>query len=77
MNLAKVCISHHYIVDLDNADMVEEAKNALYEDIMNSVKYNELFSHIDVITQEDSNKWADTDIPEFLNGRDRDWDAAT
>jgi len=67
MNLAKVCVSHHYIVDLDNADMVEEAKNALYEDIMNSVKYNELFSCIDVITKEDSKEWADTDIPEFLS----------
>jgi hypothetical protein len=49
MRLGRVCITHSYVVDLDNADMVQAAQDALYEDIMSAVKYDELGVNIKTI----------------------------
>jgi hypothetical protein len=63
MRLGRVHIGAGYIVDLDNPDMVDEAKECLYEDIMNAVKYDELDSYVDVMEDPTVNEG---DIPEFL-----------
>jgi len=61
--LGRVCVETGYVVDLDNPDMVQEAKDCLYEDIMNAVKYDEVSAWIHIIP--DPNASAG-DIPEFL-----------
>ena len=43
--------------------MTEHAKTCLYEDIMNLVKYNELYEAISVVSAPDGKE---EDIPEFL-----------
>lgn len=68
MKLGKVKIELEYIVDLDNQDMVDQAKNALYEDLMNAAKYEELFDMIEVTDEDKTLK--ETDIPEFLREED-------
>jgi hypothetical protein len=52
-----------YVVDLDNQDMVEEAKQCLYEDMCNAVKYEEMAANIEVCSDK---KLKESDIPEFL-----------
>ena len=42
----KFCIS--YVVDLDNQDMVSEAMQCVFEDVMNAVKYDEVAANIKV-----------------------------
>lgn len=64
MKLGKVKIELEYVVDLDNEDMVNNAKNCMYEDIMNIVKYEELFDMIEVTDEDKTLK--EEDIPEFL-----------
>lgn len=64
MKLGKVKIELEYVVDLDNEDMVNDAKNYMYEDIMNIVKYEELFDIIEVTDEDKTLK--EEDIPEFL-----------
>ena len=71
MKLGKVKFETEYVVDLDNEDMIDEAKNALYEDLMNVYKYNELYNHIEVTEQDETLK--ESDIPEFLLENDEDW----
>jgi len=61
--LGRIMIAHHYVVDLNNELMIQEAKNALFEDLMNAVKYDELGDWID--TQEDPNA-REEEIAEFL-----------
>jgi len=68
MRLAKVKIEFQYVVDMDNDDMVNQAKNALYEDLMSAVKYNELFDYIHVTDEDKTLKLED--IPEFLTEED-------
>lgn len=63
MKLGRVQISHSYIVDLDNKEMVSEAKDCLYEDLMNSVKYDTLYGEIEAVKAPDADEG---DIPEFL-----------
>lgn len=63
MRLGKVCITHHYVVDLDNEEMVDGAKLELYEDIKNGFEY----SWMDIV--EDSSL-SESDIPEFLKNTD-------
>lgn len=70
MKLGKVKIELEYIVDLDNQDMVDQAKNALYEDLMNAAKYEELFDMIEVTDEDKTLK--ETDIPEFLREEDEE-----
>jgi hypothetical protein len=47
----------------DDESMQEHAKQCLYEDIMNLVKYDELY---DAITLVDAPEAREEDIPEFL-----------
>jgi hypothetical protein len=70
MKLGKVKIELEYIVDLDNQDMVDQAKNALYEDLMNAAKYEELFDMIEITDEDKTLK--ETDIPEFLREEDEE-----
>ena len=63
MRLGKVCIKIEYVVDLDNEDMVEEAKACLFEDVMNAVKYDEIDSNINVVEDQ---SLTENDIPDFL-----------
>lgn len=63
MRLGRVCVSHSYVVDLDDKDMVQEAKDCLYEDLMNSYKYDEVWNNISVKADKKAKK---SDIPEFL-----------
>jgi len=69
MRLGKVQIGHSYVVDLDDKDMVDHAKDALYEDLMNAVKYDELPSNIEAVNAPDA---SEGDIPDFLTERDDD-----
>lgn len=73
MRLGRVAINTGYIVDLDNEEMVQHAKDSLYEDIYNAiVKSNEIFNYI-VIEQNMDAK--EEDIPSFLlDEDDEDWE---
>jgi len=70
MRLGRVQISHSYVVNLDNEDMVEHARDALYEDLMNAVKFDELHSNIEVVEDPDA---TETEIPDFLTENIEDW----
>lgn len=61
--LGRVYIDFGYIVDLDNKEMVDDARTCLIEDLMNAFKYNELEQYIDVEEAPDASEDA---IPEFL-----------
>lgn len=63
MRLGKVHLPHHYVVDLDNATMVDKAWNALYEDISQASIQNNLHEYIESI--EDSSL-SENDIVDFL-----------
>jgi hypothetical protein len=63
MRLGKVTIGHSYVVDLDNQEMVDEAKDCLAEDMMNAVKYNEIGANLHVDPAPDADPG---DIPDFL-----------
>ncbi len=69
MRLGRVEISLGYTVDLDNQDMVDEARECLYEDLMNAYKYNEIGENITVAADK---KAKASDIPEFLLGEDNE-----
>jgi len=68
MKLGRVGIKLSYVVDLENADMVSEAIECVYEDMMNAIKYDELGSRIGVI--EENTPISEEDIPEFLKGEE-------
>jgi hypothetical protein len=63
MKIGKVHLSMEYIVDLDNPEMVDEAKQCLYEDLMALYKYDELFGHIETAPAPEA---TEDDIPAFL-----------
>lgn len=65
MRLGRVVFNmgYGYVVNLDNEEMVQHAKDCMYEDVMSMVKYNDLASAIDTV--EDSNVKEDQ-IPDFL-----------
>jgi hypothetical protein len=69
MRLGRVVI-HGYTVDLDNEEMVEHAKTALYEDIMNAVKFNEVGNYIYIEKERPVLKAED--IPEFLKDEEEE-----
>lgn len=71
MRLGKVKLTAEYVVNLDDEYMVEEAKTALYEDIMNFVKYDELQNHFDVVEDPTSKE---DDIADFLQVNTDDYD---
>lgn len=68
MRLGKVVIDIGYVVNLDNEEMVEEAKDCLYEDVMNAVKFNEVSSWIKI--QKNDGTLKKEDIPSFLSGEE-------
>ena len=61
--LGRVYFNLSYVVDMDDQEMVEQAKEAIYEDIMSALKYNEIDSYIDLKLDK---KAKVKDIPEFL-----------
>ena len=63
MKLGKVYIGHGYVVDLDNKEMVEHARDALYEDMISAYNNRELALMIKEDISEDA---SESDIPDFL-----------
>jgi hypothetical protein len=63
MKLGRICVDLNYIVDMDNEEMVRHATEALYEDLMQGIKYGDIANWIRV--SEDNNAKEDM-IPEFL-----------
>jgi hypothetical protein len=61
--LGRVCVNTGYVVDLDNEDMVQHAKDALYEDLENASKHNEWHQWIQIEKKIDAKE---VDIPTFL-----------
>jgi imidazoleglycerol phosphate synthase glutamine amidotransferase subunit HisH len=61
--IGRVYFCHEYFVDLNDADMVQEAKECLYEDIMSMVKNQEVY---DSIGTGEAPEATYNDIPEFL-----------
>lgn len=62
-NLGKIVIDLGYVVDVDDKDMIEEAKRCFYEDLMSAYVNNELISWMEVIKQKGL---TESDIPEHL-----------
>lgn len=46
MKIGRVCFNIEYVVDLDNSEMIDAAKELICEDVDDIVKYN---SHNDFI----------------------------
>ncbi|NBO98757.1 MAG: hypothetical protein EBU90_01335 [Proteobacteria bacterium] len=69
-NLARIVIDLSYVVDINDPDMIEEATQCIYEDIMNAVKYNELENYI--VMQDPDPNLTEDDIPEFLVDQDKE-----
>jgi hypothetical protein len=69
--LGRVEFKISYVVDLENENMVDEARQCVFEDVMTAVKYDEVDKNIDIV--EDSTADAE-DIPEFLSGPTEDED---
>lgn len=65
VRLGRVAIDISYVVDLDNRAMVNAAVEALFEDIMNAVKYDEVASYIKVNKDPKARR---SHIPSFLAG---------
>ena len=63
MKLGRISIDLNYIVDMDNDDMVRHATEALYEDLMQGVKYGDIANWIRVSEDKDAKEDM---IPEFL-----------
>lgn len=64
-----------YVVDLDNRDMVDDAKQCVFEDVMSAVTNDEVAECIKIKPDATA---SEADIPEFLLGRqdedeDDDW----
>lgn len=69
--LGRVEFKISYVVDLENENMIDEARQCVYEDVMNAVKYDEVAENIDV---KDDPSAKTEDIPEFLTEQiDDDW----
>lgn len=68
-NYGKVEFTVSYVVDLDDKDMVEDARQCVFEDVMNAVKYDEVANQIKVKADPAAKP---EDIPEFLLRTDRD-----
>lgn len=63
MRMGKLIIELSYVVDLDNEEMVEHAKQLLYDDVTSLA--NDVDIHSWVATIEDSSL-SERDIPSFL-----------
>jgi len=64
MRLGRVRVSTEYVVDLDNKEMVDHAKDCIVEDINNAIKYFEVYGLLEIDT--DGHGLEESDIPEFL-----------
>lgn len=60
---SKLVIDLGYVVDPDNHDMIQEAQQCFYEDLMSAYKYNDLYDCIRLVESPESKK---SDIPSFL-----------
>jgi hypothetical protein len=69
MRLGKIVLDLAYVVNLNDQDMVDQAKECIYEDIMSAYKYNEIHNYIEVIESPESEE---SDIPEFLLEKDEE-----
>jgi len=49
MRLGKVQIGLEYIVDLDNQEQVNLAREFIHDDLAYAIKYDEVDSHIDIV----------------------------
>ena len=63
MKLGRISLDLNYIVDMDNEEMVRHATEALYEDLMQGVKYGDLSNWIRISEDKDAKEDM---IPEFL-----------
>ncbi len=63
MKLGRICVDLNYIVDMDNDEMVRHATEALYEDLMQGIKYGDLANWICISEDKDAKEDM---IPEFL-----------
>ena len=63
MRLGKVYLSETYVVDLDDEEMIEHAREAIYEDVRYAVLHEEISSWIDIKEDTSLNE---KDIPSFL-----------
>lgn len=66
----RVTFSVSYVVDLDDAEMIDDAKDAIAEDVSSAVRYGEAYAACDVTPDDTA---TEADIEEFLiemrNGR--------
>ena len=69
MKLGRICVDLNYIVDMDNEEMVRHATEALYEDLMQGIKYGDLANWIRVSEDKDAKEDM---IPEFLLDKEND-----
>ena len=63
MKYQRLIIDLGYVVRSGDDQMEQNAKEAFYEDIMNMVKYDEIFDAIETV---DAPGATEADIPEFL-----------
>lgn len=70
--LGRIAFDLGYVVDLDNNEMVEEAKECILEDIHNAIKFGELDQYLEVQPAPDNA--TEADIPEFLSHADEEID---
>jgi len=61
--IGRVYFCLEYFVDLNDSDMVEHAKDSLWDDINSLVKHNEVYQCIGV---QETPEHSYDDIPEFL-----------
>jgi len=61
--MVKLVIDLGYVVPEGNDEMIQEAKECFYEDMMNFYKYDEVFDAIKVVEAPNA---SEQDIPEFL-----------
>lgn len=59
----RLIIDLGYVVRSGDDEMIQHAKEAFYEDIMNGYKYNDLWDQISIV---DAPGATEADIPEFL-----------
>lgn len=67
MKIGQVCIAREYVVDMDDPEMIEEAKKALVDDFMRAAKLSEFRKLIEVIPATGALGFEESDIPSFLS----------
>ena len=70
--LGRIAFDLGYVVDLDNNEMVDEAKECVLEDIRNASKFGELDQYLEIQPAPDNA--TEADIPEFLIHADEETD---